>query len=138
MDTTTYDVSKLDLAELRELRGLQFLMVDRGGSAEAYDTLTLTELLKLETLYRKMAGLPAREPAPVHVPVIHSWDTPDSSAVTAASNATAVTGKEPAAVAAHNPTAVASTPVNPTHKRRPSDDVMSAARSLDALLRFGA
>lgn len=76
MDTTTYDLSNLDFEELLALRELQ----GRAGGQFDLARLTLDELLRLERLYRKMAGLPAdphEHAAPEHVAVIPD-KAPDS------------------------------------------------------------
>lgn len=56
MDTTRYDLSRLDRAELFEFRSLQATMRDENGRPEDLSKLTLDELLRLEDLHYTMAG----------------------------------------------------------------------------------
>lgn len=119
--------------------------------------LTLEELIQYSELLRKLEGLPSayahiidpdwpngehhtlktpRHPKP-YLPVIAPWHKSPDSGVTAA----AVTSQpEPVAIAPAagpaNPVAPA-TPAQPEKPKRPADDVMSAARQLDSLMRFG-
>lgn len=120
--------------------------------------LTLDELLRLERLYLKMANEPYSWERPsvhvgadgkllykangepytwdretVYVPVIPPWYSGEAAAVTKPAEPVAVApGPAPT-----NPVAPA-TPAPAEKPKLPSEDVLSAARQLDALMRFGA
>lgn len=158
MDTTKYDLSRLNREELFQLRSIQRKMQDENaaqawprhvGAPVEYTRLTLDELLRLEDLHYKMAGqVNPHKRTPVYVCVIGSEFTSDSGVAAASQPAPepvgvsvplpgthACTAAIAPAPAPANP-AAAATPT-PAKLKLPSDSVLSAARQLDSLMRHG-
>lgn len=138
MDTTmtTYDLGMLDREELFELRDLQAKTRDEnarpvkgrtGSELEDLSKLTLEELLTLERLHRKMAGLPTREPTPPHVPVILTTKpTATEDAATTVTPKPPEAARAPAPAASPRSTPAPAATAEADKPKRPSDDVMSA------------